>query len=211
MKRLFNLIIIFLMSGICCKAQVIKHHHYTVYFNPKIKCADSVVWDLTPQMVHASKVKRKDLFAKDPLLTNSPKPSDFVQLYKDKAHEAAKGHLFSYEDAISDSIDRVECFYMSNMYYQFQSFNAGDWKTVEQYERQLAAKQKIHVIAGYIDTLTHLPSGEIVPKYMYKAIYSNGNWLVWIMPNDITSKGHAVEYWERTPEELFQDVGLKLY
>lgn len=206
MKKL----IVLLLLPVLSYGQVIKHHSYTVYFNPAVKCADSVVWDLTPAMVNCSKTVRVNKFAADPLLPNSPKPSDFKQVYKDKAHELAKGHLFSYEDAIASPIDRKECFYMTNMYRQFQNFNAGDWKSVEQYERQLAAKGTIHVIAGYIGVLETLLNGGIIPQYMYKAIWDGSQWEVWIMPNDPSSEGHDIDHWRSTVEELDKQTGLKL-
>ena len=195
--------------------QAVKHHAFTVYFNAKNKCPDSVSWNLTPQMLKCGKVKRVDKFAKDPLLAVSPAPKDFVQLpgYKtNKTIELAKGHLFSYEDAMCNPADNTECFYVDQMYSQYQQFNAGDWKTVEAYERILANKAPIHVIAGYIGPITqHLSTGLPIVPYMYKAIYSCGKWIAWIMPNLPSTKGHKFAFWEVPASVLASKTGLKLH
>lgn len=193
--------------------QVIKHKAYTTYYNPKIKGPDSVSWDLTPAMVSCGKVTRVDMFAQDPALNKKgPKPKDFVQISNDKAQEGAKGHLFSFEDAQCDPVNRRECFYVDQMYWQYQKFNAGDWKTIEVYERQLASKGIIHVIAGYIGIAqTIQKTGIIIPKQMYKAIYCQGHWQCWIMPNLPTSEGHPYQYWLVASLASFDaQTGLKL-
>lgn len=195
--------------------QTVKHHSYTVYYNAKIKAPDSVSWNLSPPMLGCSKVTRIDQFAADPLLKVSPKPSDFIQLatYNVKTNptiELAKGHLFSYEDAMCNPIDNKECFYVDQMYSQYQNFNAGDWKTVEAYERVLATKQAIHVIAGYIGIAQKLPTGIPIVSYMYKAIYHNGAYECFIMPNLPTTKGHKYDYWHVSVTELDSKTGLKL-
>lgn len=206
------LILILSVIGGNCFGQTIKHHAYTVYFDVKNKCPDSVSWNLS-QINICKLIPRKDKFAKDPLNPNSPKPSDFVQLaaYKtNKSVELAQGHLFSYESAMCNPIDNTECFYVDQMYSQYQSMNAGDWKTVEVYERLLAAKAPIHVIAGYIGIAQKLPTGIPIVSYMYKAIYSNGKWCAWIMPNLPTTKGHKYDYWIVPIAKLDAKTGLKL-
>lgn len=212
MKKL--IIFLSLLSGCApCIAQTYKHHAYTTYYNQKLHCPDSVSWDLAPQNICAL-IPRKDKFAKDPLNPNSPKPSDFVQLPGEKTNktlELAQGHLYSYESGMCNPIDNTECFFVDQMYEQYQSFNAGDWKTVEVYERQLASKGKIHVIAGFTGTITQrVSSGLPIVPYMYKAIYSAGKWTCWLMPNLPTTKGHKFPYWEVTVSVLDQKTGLKL-
>lgn len=75
-------------------------------------------------MLNCGKVARVDKFAQDPALPNGPKPSDFIQLpgyATDKTIEGAKGHLFSYEDAMCNPQDNAECFYVDQMYWQYQN------------------------------------------------------------------------------------------
>lgn len=215
-----GLIIIFLaILGMAASAQgripetVIHHKSYTVYFQPNTKCPDSVSWNLTIGMFTCPKVTRVDRFAKDPANHDSPTPAMFVQLpgyAKDKTLELSKGHLFSYEDAMCDPINNKECFYVDQMYSQYQQFNAGDWRTVEAYERQLATTQSIHVIAGYIGIAQTLLTGIPIVSYMYKAILHGGHYECWIMPNLPTTKGHGASYWHVGVVELNSKTGLHL-
>jgi len=179
---------------------VVHHHHYTTYYNSLLREPDSVTWSLTSGMVSLAKVSRKDEFAQDPSIPNSATPKDYDVNGKitDKRLQIDKGHLFNYEDAMGDPIDRVECFYMSNMLPQYHPFNAGDWKELEMQERTWAKTQKLYIVAGGLGTLGKLPAGENIPKFMWKAILMNGKWTVWVMLNSKTSHGHGIAYWQTT-------------
>lgn len=185
-------------------AQTVKHHSYTTHYNATTREADSVSWYLTPQMVSCPSQARKDAFAQDKAIPNSAKPSDYANSGYDK------GHLFNYDDAMCDPTDKVECFYMTNMLPQIHPFNAGDWKVLEMQERIWAKTQTLHIIAGGIGNAGKLKSGEVIPDYMYKAIYMNGKWTAWVMPNETTSHGHSYQYWITTLAFLDQQTGLKL-
>ena len=222
MKKLLILISLFsgclqvgMAQGRIPSETVIKHNAYTIYFNFSIIAPDSCVWNLNKEMLTCSKVVRVDKFKQDPQLAGSPKPSDFIQLptydpKKNPSVELAKGHLFSYEDAMCNPTNNIECFYTDQMYSQYQQFNAGDWKTVEAYERMLAQTQNIHVIAGYIGIAQKLKTGIPIVSYMYKAILHGGKYECWIMPNLPTTKGHKADYWHVTTTELDSKTGLKL-
>lgn len=205
------LLIILLLSVICsAKAQVIKHHDYTVYFDASIMAPDSTSYDLTPDQVNCAKTKRVDKFAIDPLLPDGPKPSDFKNTTKIDSLQIDKGHTFSYDSSQCSPIDRTECFYVSGMYAQYHGYNNGDWKEFEAEERRLAGIGTIHVINGYIGIQGHLAAGEIIPTYMYKAIYHNGIWDVYIAPNRPWVHGHPISLWKRSIAELDAKAGLKL-
>jgi endonuclease G len=198
------LIAFIICYGISSFGQTIKHKAYTVYFNQSIRSADSVSWDLNPSMVSCSKVTRGDMFAPDPDCKNSPVLADYLNSHFDR------GHLMSYESAMCDNQTRKECFYLDQMYPQPHPFNAGDWKTVEQYEQTLAKTNNIHIIAGYIGSLGKLRGGENIPAFMYKAILCKGVYTAWIMPNLITSHGHKVDYWKVDLKTLDSKTGLRL-
>jgi DNA/RNA endonuclease G (NUC1) len=184
--------------------QTVKHHSYTTYYNASKHEPDSVSWNLTPAMCSCSPQVRKDAFAQDKLIPNSAKPYDYANSGYDK------GHLFSYDDAMCNATDKVECFLMSNMLPQIHAFNAGDWKVLEMQERILAKSTKLHIIAGGIGTLGTLKNGENIPAYMFKAIFMNGAYTGWIMPNLATSHGHKYDYWIVPISELDAKTGLKL-
>lgn len=201
MKRL---ILIILLLPLFAVGQTIKHHSYTTHYNAKLREADSVVWDLTPQMVSCSAQFRKDAFKADPLIPGSAIPADYANSHFDK------GHLFSYDDAMCNPIDKVECFLMTNMLPQIHPFNAGDWKVLEMQERVWAKTQTLHILAGGIGSLGKLRAGENVPAYMWKAIYMNGKWTCWVMPNLKTSVHHGYTFWEVPVSVLDSKTGLKL-
>ncbi|SEO08207.1 endonuclease G [Mucilaginibacter gossypiicola] len=186
-------------------AQVIRHHHYTTYYNVLKGEPDSVSWVLTPEMTSCGSVHRDDSFARDPDLQNSTLSDAYVKSGYDK------GHLFPYADAQCDSADRIECLYMSNMLPQLHALNAGDWKTLETQEREWAATQEIRIIAGGFGSIGTLPSGVNIPESCWKAIYVDHHWRAWIMPNAKTSKGHPYPTWEVKDITRFDQItGLKL-
>lgn len=201
------MLIVYLCLYIGCNtasAQTIKHHSFTTHYNAFTKEADSVSWYLTPQMCNCSLQARKDAFAQDRSIPGSAAPADYINSGYDK------GHLFSYDDAMCDATDKVECFLMTNMLPQIHPFNSGDWKVLEMQERAWAHKVTLHIIAGGIGSLGHLKSGENIPAYMYKAIYMGGMWTAYIMPNQANSHGHNYDYWVKPISDLDKLTGLKL-
>lgn len=99
---------------------------------------------------------------------------------------------------------------MSNMLPQIHAFNAGDWKTLEVKEREWAKTNNLHIIAGGIGSLGKLAKGENIPAFMWKAILVKGTYIVWIMPNSITSVKHQWSYWETDLKTFDAKTGLKL-
>lgn len=196
MKKLIPLLLLLASCGTAAMAQTVKHHSYTTHYNAAAREPDSVSWTLTPQMVSCDNQVRKDAFAADPQIKGSATPKDYTNSGYDK------GHLFSYDDAECNATDKVECFYMSNMLPQIHPFNAGDWKVLEMQERQWAKTQTIRIVAGGYGSLGKLRAGENIPAYMWKAIFINGRWQVWIMPNKKTSAGHKMLTWV-TPLRTF--------
>lgn len=203
-KLLYILLMLACGCGQVALAQTIKHHSFTTYYNATLKEADSVAWNLTPEMVSCGSQVRKNVFKADPLIPNGASPKDYVGTHYDL------GHLFSYDDAECNNIDKIECFYTSNMLPQIHPFNAGDWKVLEIQERIWAKTQTLHIIAGGIGSLGKFPAGENIPAYMYKAILINGKYIAWIMPNLATSHGHKYDYWKVDLKTLDAKTGLKL-
>jgi DNA/RNA endonuclease G (NUC1) len=186
-------------------AQKVQHHGYATYYNASLKEPDSVSWQLSPAMVGCGKVTRKDKFAQDPQLSNSTVRKDYQSSGYDK------GHMFPFADAQCDATDQIECFYMSNMLPQLHALNAGDWKTLEEQERTWAASQTIRVIAGGHGTKGKLKSGVNIPESCWKAIYVDGHWRGFVMPNESSSKGHRFDAWEVKDIKKFDAVtGLSL-
>lgn len=205
MKKYVVILALYCVIHTIGQAQTIKHHSYTTHYNPTIGEPDSVSWQLNPNMVSCDPVTRSDRFARDPTIPNSTTPDD----YKNSGYD--QGHMFPYADAECDSTDRIECFYMSNMLPQLHALNAGDWKTLETQERKWAKDQPILIISGGFGTKGKLPSGVNIPESCWKAIFVNGHWRAWVMPNEHTSKGHKYGFWEVMDIKRFDRiVGLDL-
>jgi DNA/RNA endonuclease G (NUC1) len=203
MKKIVALLLV--ACFIQAQSQTIKHHSYTTYYNAEKGEPDSVSWTLSPSLVECGSVTRKNKFAQDPEIPSSTKPSDYSNTGYDQ------GHMFPYADAQCDATDRVECFYMSNMVPQLHSLNAGDWKTLETQERKWAATQTIRIISGGYGTKGKLSSGVNIPESCWKAIFVDGHWRAWMMPNETSSKGHKFGYWEVMDIKRFDRiVGLNL-
>ncbi|OCX54293.1 hypothetical protein BEL04_08525 [Mucilaginibacter sp. PPCGB 2223] len=206
------ILLLFLSTALIVHAQTIQHHDYVTHYNPALKEPDSVSWYLTPAMVScAHPMGRTNRFAADPQIPGSPQPSDYaVNHGVPRISWIDLGHLFNAEDAACDRQFNDECYYTSNMLPQYQSFNQGDWKSLEIQEQVWAKTRTLHIIAGGIGSRGRLPGGENIPKYMYKAIYINGQWTCYIFPNDPSSKGHGYAPWQRSKQELNTQTGLHL-
>jgi endonuclease G len=205
MKQRITLLLLLCAGCITVMAQKVQHHSYVTYYNAALKEPDSVSWQLSPAMVSCGKVTRRDKFAQDPQISDSAVPKD----YKGSGYD--QGHMFPFADAQCDATDQVECFYMSNMLPQLHTLNAGDWKTLEEQERTWAGNQSIKIIAGGIGTKGKLKSGVNIPESCWKAIYVDGRWRAWVMPNEKTSKKHKYGYWEVMDIKRFDRiVGLNL-
>lgn len=185
---------------------VVKHHAYTTYFNPDKMEPDSVSWDLTPEMLSCGGVIRHDLFAADPQIGNCPDERAYNGTLKAQIYR--RGHMFNYDEAKCNDVDKIECFYMSNMLPQPQSFNAGDWASVEHQERKWAENGKIHVVAGGKGSLGKLPSGVDVPDSCWKAIYHDHQWDGYIMANRSTSHGHHLSSHVASFEDFKRRTGF---
>ena len=74
-----------------------------------------------------------------------------------------------------------------------------------------ARAQPIRVISGGYGTKGKLPLGVNIPESCWKAIYVDGKWRAWVMPNEKTSKGHSYGTWEVLDIKRFNGiVGLNL-
>jgi DNA/RNA endonuclease G (NUC1) len=205
MKKVFTFFVLLCALQPAVTAQKVQHHSYTTYYNASKMEPDSVSWNLTPAMLSCTGKDRKDKFKQDPMIPNSTRKNAYAGTHYDR------GHLFNWDDARCDSTDDIECFYMSNMVPQPHSFNGGDWGTLERQERVWAASQTIHIIAGGFGSKGKLPSGVNIPESCWKAIFVDGHWRGWVMPNEKTSKGHKFDFWEVMDIKRFDRiVGLNL-
>jgi endonuclease G len=137
-------------------------------YSKSLKYPVLVEWFVTKAKVGCpTPLARKDNFKPDPQLVNETNiAADYVGSGTDRGHNMPAAENLCQGTTVQD-----ECFYYSNMTPQYHSLNAGDWKSLETLERQLAAdKDSVHVWCGSIGVAKKI--GIIsVPKQCWKVIY----------------------------------------
>ena len=105
---------------------------------------------------------------------------------------------------------QTECFYLSNIVPQYHSLNAGDFKTIEIWTREMSAKyDSIHVWAGNIGEIKKIGSVS-VPKECWKLIYikKTGEWVGYLFQNN-KSPATGIHSHLVTKEIIEKETGFK--
>ena len=172
MKKFFivNLLLAISLLGWSQDVVTIKHTNYTTNFSKSLRYPVMVEWWLTRAKVSCEKpLARKDNFKPDPQLpVETNIASDYVGSGTDRGHNMPAAENQCQTPDVQD-----ECFYFSNMTAQYHSLNAGDWKSVEVLERQLANdNDSIHIWCGSIGSAKTIGVNKVaVPTQCWKVIY----------------------------------------
>ncbi|NBO23157.1 DNA/RNA non-specific endonuclease [bacterium] len=170
---------------------------FLIFVSPS-KCQDTVrlthtnyEWWLTKAKVECqNRLARKDAFQPDPLL---PKETDLADDYKGSGFD--RGHMMpAAENQCQTPKVQEECFYFSNMAAQYHSLNAGDWKSVETMERELAsANDSLKIWCGNIGVLKKIGNTS-APEQCWKVIYikKKNEYMAFLFKNDQT-KPNGIE------------------
>lgn len=159
-----------------------KHTNYTSIFSKTKKYPVQVEWWLTKEKASCTNpLPRKDAFQPDPQnIQETDIKADYVGSGLDRGH-----NMPAAENQCQTADVQIECFYMSNMTPQYHSLNAGDWKSVEVLERDLAVKSdSIHIWCGSVGEIKKI--GKVsVPKTCWKVLYikQTNEWLAYIFEN----------------------------
>jgi endonuclease G len=188
MKKLL-ILLSFVLISMTSNAQdvvVIKHTNYTTHYSKSKMYPVMVEWWLTKSMITCpTPLKRKDNFKPDPkLVKETDIVKDYVGSGTDRGHMMPAAENLCQTPAVQD-----ECFYFSNMSAQYHSLNAGDWKSVETLERQIASEQdSTRIWCGNVGEIKRI--GRVaVPKQCWKVIYvkRTKEWKAFLFENN-TSK-----------------------
>lgn len=185
MKKLLILLsfVLISMTSIAQDVVVIKHTNYTTHYSKSKMYPVMVEWWLTKSMISCpTPLKRKDNFKPDPkLVKETDIAQDYVGSGTDRGHMMPAAENLCQTPAVQD-----ECFYFSNMSAQYHSLNAGDWKSVETLERQIASeKDSVRIWCGNIGEIKRI--GRVaVPKQCWKVIYVKGTkeWKAFLFDNN---------------------------
>lgn len=147
---------------------VFKHTNYTTHFSKSLKYPVLVEWWITKAKVGCpTPLARVDAFQPDPQdMIETDIKKDYVGSGLDRGH-----NMPAAENQCQTMDVQIECFYMSNMTPQYHSLNAGDWKSLETWERQTANElDSVHVWCGSLGEAKRI--GKVaVPKTCWKVIY----------------------------------------
>lgn len=148
----------------------IKHTNYTTTFSKSKKYPVLVEWWITKAKVACpTPLPRVDAFRPDPqYMVETSIKEDYVGSGTDRGH-----NMPAAENQCQGMDVMLECFYMSNMTPQYHSLNAGDWKSVEMLERDIAKENdSVHVWCGSVGVAKTIGVHNVaVPTQCWKVIY----------------------------------------
>jgi endonuclease G len=158
------------------------HSNYTSVFSKSKKYPVLVEWWLTSKKVNCqTPLKRKDNFQPDPKLKTE---TDIAKYYVGSGYD--RGHMMPAADNLCQTqLEQNECFYFSNMAPQHHVLNAGDWKSLEMWSREIAkSHDSIHIWAGNIGEVKKIGLVS-VPEICWKLIYikKTKQWLGYVFYN----------------------------
>lgn len=205
-----SLILIFITLGLSCFSQDtirLTHENYTSIFSKSKKYPVLVEWWLTKSMVSCiTPLKRKDNFKPDPQLPNETDISkDYIGSGMDRGHNMPAAENLCQTPEIQN-----ECFYFSNITAQFHSLNAGDWKSVEIWERDMAKQyDSIHVWSGSLGEIKKIGSVS-VPKECWKLVHikKTNEWFGFLFENN-SDKPTGIHSHEVSKEIIEKETGFK--
>lgn len=170
MKNFISLFItLFITTSIFSQDTVrLVHKNYISVFSKSKKYPVLVEWWVTKAKVScANPIPRTDKFLPDPLLKEH---TNLQESYTKSGFD--RGHMSPAADnQCSGKQVLEESFYFSNMSAQYHSLNAGDWKSLETYTRNLSLDvDSIKVFSGNIGESMKI--GVVsVPEKCWKVIY----------------------------------------
>lgn len=153
------------------KTIMIDHKYFTVAYNPDIRHALYVVYEMSAEQLKKTVADRENKFKADPFLVKNKipyvKPSEYLNSGYDKGHLAPSAD-FAFSQEANDLT-----FVMSNMSPQRGNLNQDAWRRLEDQVRKWACGEgRVTVITGPIFTNKNgaLKSGLVIPPSYFKIV-----------------------------------------
>jgi len=149
--------------------QVIRHVGFTLSYDADFKTPQWVAWTLTNAEAQGE-VPRAKKFQPDPAVRGAKAyHSDYTNSGYDRGHIAPAGDMKWSKQAMDES------FYLSNVCPQNRNLNRGDWKDLEEAEREWAVRYgEVSITAGPIYYTKNPPrigaNRVAVPDAFYKVL-----------------------------------------
>jgi endonuclease G len=212
MKNMLIIVLVLLTSLTKVHSQDtvrLKHTNYTTVYSTLLKYPVLVEWWITKAKVGCpTPLARKDNFNPDPqLVSETSLAADYVGSGLDRGHNMPAAENQCQTPEIQD-----ECFYFSNMTGQYHSLNAGDWKSVEVFERDLAkTNDSVHVWCGSLGIAKQIGVHRVaIPTKCWKVIYviKTKQWYAFEFNNTL-DKPTGVHSHEVTVRDIEKLTGFK--
>lgn len=192
--------------------QLIKHIGYTLSYDADFKTPQWVAWELTAEEAEGT-VPRAKKFLPDPDVRGAKAyHSDYTHSGYDRGHMAPAADMKWSEEAMQES------FYLSNVCPQNQNLNRGDWKDLEELEREWAARYgAVSIAAGPIYRSARperIGANKVaVPDAFFKVLLvdypKQPKAYGFIFENKAGSR--KLEYYQRTVDEIEQTTGMDFF
>ncbi len=145
--------------------------NFSLSYVEEYELPEWVSYELTIDMMNASKAERDQDFNPDPAIRSG---SGHYRDYKGSGYR--RGHLVPSADMAWHKESMDATFLLSNVAPMREEFNDGIWLELEHNVRDWSRKYKsVSVVTGplFLDASTTIGDNEIlVPKYFYKAIFT---------------------------------------
>ncbi len=192
--------------------QVIEHLGYTVSYDADFKTPQWVAWQLTAEEA-AGEEPRYDKFQADPEVRGAKAyPKDYTNSGYDRGHMAPAADMKWSKQAM------VESFYMTNVCPQNRNLNRGDWKELEELEREWANRYgSVSIAAGpiyYSQSPERIGANKVaVPDAFFKVLLvgypKQPKAYGFIFKNEAGS--HPLSYYQLTVDEVEKATGMDFF
>ena len=192
MKKLKTLIACILLFSECSFGQqlIVDYPGYTSYFNTNLLIPDSVIWTVTKEHLTGTKIPRTNQFHSS---------AGRLNLKRDYANSGYdQGHNSPYDDNYYSDSAEYQCFDYVNMFPQRHILNAQTWEHLEDYTRKLALQyDSVKVKVSWTGLIGKMGKDSIgIPWFCIKELWYNGQYEMYVMPNDDTVKLHPFTYYK---------------
>lgn len=192
--------------------QIIYHTGYTVSYDADFKTPQWVAWQLTANKARGNE-PRYNKFQPDPEVRGAKAyPNDYTNTGYDRGHMAPAADMKWSHQAM------VESFYMTNVCPQNRNLNRGDWKDLEELERDWAIRYgAVSIAAGPIYT-TRSPqrigaNRVAVPNAFFKVLLvgypRSPKAYGFVFRNEAGS--HSLTYYQTTVDEVERQTGMDFF
>ncbi len=192
--------------------QLIVHTGYTVQYDADFKTPQWVAWSLTAEQAQGTVPREKDFYPDPDVKGAKAYTKDYSNSGYDRGHMAPAGDMKWSASAMKES------FYLSNVCPQNRNLNRGDWKELEELERDWALSHGVvNIAAGpiyYTSTPTRIGNNKVaVPDAFFKVIlvdYPDAPKAYgFIFKNEAGS--HPLTSYQRSVNEVEEATGMDFF